>query len=283
LLLKNLILWQHLLIKNFKNMARVVTIKPLQKEKWHGKKNADSFTQPISLSALYNPKTGKYDTGLSKKDKERLEKETGYDLSDSFDPNKPHPFWDSRAALLTLPNHSIILNPDLPLDYIKIAIAKASKHVANSLTDYENGLYPDATHVIYDENEEVASKAKKVALLKEAYKIANKLNKQSKIALILIISGQTAKRQSDEFIEVALHDIIENKTEEFLSYANKTKAELTTRAMILDAVNENILQMKKGSIYYMDELLGNTITEAVEYLNDPKNQNLKIIINEKLL
>jgi CelD/BcsL family acetyltransferase involved in cellulose biosynthesis len=35
----------------------------------------------------------------------------------------------------------------LPLNFIKVKI-RASKYIANSMSDYNEGLYPEATHVL---------------------------------------------------------------------------------------------------------------------------------------
>lgn len=64
----------------------------------------------------------------------------------------------------------MILDDTIALEFVKIKVLKASKFVANSLKDWENGLYPEATHVIYDESEEVGIKATKIQKKKESCK-----------------------------------------------------------------------------------------------------------------
>ena len=46
----------------------LVKIKPLDKERWHGKTGKESFTQPTKIKALYDVSTGRYATGLKEKD-----------------------------------------------------------------------------------------------------------------------------------------------------------------------------------------------------------------------
>lgn len=261
----------------------LVKIKPRDLEKWHGKKGLDSFAQTVSVKALYDTDTGTYATGLSNKEEEELEKVTGLDLSNTFNPLKPHPFWDTKPGTLVLPNHTIILNTDLPFDNIKIHIAKASKFVANSLEDLEKGLFPDATHVIFDEEQEVELKARKIELRKSALKKVLKMSKNEKLDLILIISGKLLKKQSDSYIEVEMDKIVQDKPSMLLEYANRDKAYIKNRAFILEAIQSNVLQKRNGSIYYMDEVIGGSIDDTINYLNDPKNQNLKVIILDKLV
>lgn len=260
----------------------LVKIKPIEVEKWHGKSGKESFGQPLKLKALYNKKTGRYSTGLKEEDRIRLEKLTNFDLSDNFNPQQPHPFWDTEAATVTLPNHTIILNTSIPLDEIKYFITKASDFVANTESEYAEGKYPSATHVIFDEEEEVKIKATKAAIRTEAYKKALKMSVEQKRQIILILNGKNVRNQSNDFIEVEMDDILTKQPEMFLEYVDRDKAYLSTKAMVLEGIYKSVLSKRGDSIYYMDELLGATIDDAVNYLNDPKNQSFKLIILEKL-
>ncbi len=261
----------------------IVKIKPIDRKKWHGKKGKESFSQPIGIQALYDSETGLYATGLSDDKKNELEKKTNFNLSPIFNPNKPHEFWDSRAGTLFLENNTILLNTIIPLDEIRIHLAKASKFVANSVRDLDEGLYPEATHVIFDEDEEISVKAKKIELTQKAYSAAKKLTKSTKVNIILILSGKSVRQQSNDYIEVELNKIITTKPVEFLSYVNKPVKYLNDKGLVLEAILSNILIKRATGIFYMDELLGGTVEDTIDYLNDSKNQNLKIIILDKLV
>lgn len=260
----------------------LVKIKPLPRQKWHGKEGIEDFSQPVSIRALYDVDTGRYATGLDDKKRKELEKKTGFNLDDRYDPRNPHEFWDSDAAILKLPNHTIILDTNNPLEEIKYHIARASKFVANSLEEYEEGKFPEATHVIFDEEQSIKVKAKKVAVKKEAYKIAMKLTTDEKRNIIMIISGKDMSKQSNDYLDVEIDNIINNKPEEFIEYSKRDKEYINTKALILEAVMKNILRKKAEAIYYMDEMIGITIEEAVAFINDPKNQNYKVMLMEKL-
>ena len=79
---------------------QIVEVRPIERERWHGFKGKDSITRPVVIEALLSSTTGKLATGLTQKDRERLEKETGFDLSPDHNPNKIHPFWSSPAAFV---------------------------------------------------------------------------------------------------------------------------------------------------------------------------------------
>ncbi len=85
----------------------------------------------------------------------------GVNLDTTFKTDKPHDFYCSAQGRVKLENNTMIFNTDNVIDAIKVGIMKGSPFVANSLKEYEEGLYPEATHYIFSEEEEIAVKAKK--------------------------------------------------------------------------------------------------------------------------
>ena len=172
----------------------IIQIKPIVTTKWHGQKKEKSFTRPKVLQAFVNPETMTYRTGLEYEevnDKYKIDgkpaTEAAYygsilkvDLSNQFLFSQPHPFWDAKMARLVLENKTIILNTNTPLEYIKYKFAKASDFVANSMREYEEGLYPEATHVIFSEEEEVEVVASKLLLVESVREKLAKLNMEQK-------------------------------------------------------------------------------------------------------
>ena len=137
----------------------LVEIRPIEKKKWHGKDGKESFTQPITIRVLYDHATGAYATGLTDKETEEYQAKLGVDLTKVFNAQKAHAYWDSNASRIKLPNYPIFLDPTIPLEFVRIKNLKASNLVANSMKEYNNGLYPEASHVIFDDEEYVEIKA----------------------------------------------------------------------------------------------------------------------------
>ena len=81
-----------------------VEVRPLVQDKWHGKKNREAFFEPKTIQVLYDPSTGAYATGLRPDREQELTKKLGVDLSNTFTPDKEHPFWASKAAQIKLVN-----------------------------------------------------------------------------------------------------------------------------------------------------------------------------------
>ena len=261
----------------------IIEIRPIEKKTWHGKTGVDSFTQDIVIEALVDPETGEYATGLTVKEREKLEKETGYDLSPKISiEGKPHPFYGSKSGWLRLPNRTLLLNTDTTLDFIKYKLAKASKFVANSLRELEEGLYPEATHVIFDEEMETQRKASKIQLKNKAVKHSLSMTLDEKISIIQILKNKSVKGRSLDFVDVYIDEIITENPKEFLDYAQMDSTEMYTRALILEALYKNILTKEGTTIFYMGNSLGNDYEETVTFFLDPNNQKQKVLILEKL-
>lgn len=260
----------------------IVEVRPIERQKWHGKEGKENFSQPVTLECLYDTSTGKYATGLNEEERKSLEAKTGYDLSDAFNATQPHPFWSSSAAKIKLPARTVIFNTDKPLDFIKVRVLKASKYVANSMKEYEEGLFPEATHVIFDEAEDMKIKASKIQRKNKATAIAMKLSSDQKANIIQILSMKSMKNQSQDFLDVEIDKIIEDQLDEFLKYASMDKEKVYLRAAILEGIHKNVLTKDGSAIYFMGDQIGFDLEDAVKYFSDPNNQRIKAAILEKI-
>lgn len=260
----------------------LVEIRPLPEKKWHGKKGKESFAQTKTIQALYDVDTSKYATGLTPEEAAHYGKILGVDLSDTFNPLEPHSFWDSKPGEIKLENRTMILDTSKPMDFVKVRVMKASKYVANSMKDAEDNKFPDASHVIFDEEEEVSLKASKVQKRRQAILIASKMSKEDKISMIQLLSDKSFRGKSDDFIDVEIDEVINEKVDDFLKYANMGREEVSVRARVLELIMRNILTKEGGSIYYMGELIGMDYEAAVEWFKNPQNSRIKVSILEKL-
>lgn len=263
-------------------MATLVEIRPIDTTKWHKKKGKDAFAQPKTVEVLYDSSTGRYGTGLTPELAEKYSKLTGNDLSDTFNPIEPHPFWSSKASWVVLPNQTLILDSERPNEFVKIQNLKASKYVANSQKEYDNGMWPEATHVIYDESEAVEMKANKFELAQQAMSALNTVSLEGRIDLVRILSEKPVKTMSPNFISAELSEIIENKPLELVRTIQMGKEEVAIRATVLELLQKNILTKEAGAVYYMGEKIALDYEDAVKYFKDPNNQMMKVRLLEKL-
>lgn len=258
--------------------ANKVEIRPLEKDPWHGKKGKESFSRPIKLKVLVSSDRMEYATGLTPEEARIYGEKLGLDLSPQFNPEKPHPFWDSNAATLTLPNYPIFYDLSNPLDFVKYKAAKAHSYIANSQKEYDEGFYPHATHVIFDESEEVDIKATKVAVKTQAIIEASALSKEKKIELILLLEGKLLKGKSDNTVNVELDQIIEKKPKEVLAYLQMNSEDRSLQSLVAEALFKGVLHKEGHKILYHDSYLGSDILDVVLYFKDVENHDLKLRI-----
>lgn len=260
----------------------LVEVKPIPEKKWHGKTGAESFKQPFVLECLYDTALGAYATGLTPEEEKKYGALLGADLSNKFNANEPHPYFSTAPAKIRLANQTTIFNDEKPSDYVKIKMLKASRFVANSQKELDEGKWPDALFVIHDEYEEVEIKATKVQRKNQCIAIAAKMSLEEQTQIIQIMSKKPLKGRSQNFITVELDKVIEEQPSEFIRLSKMDKAEVYIRATILEALHKNILTKESGAIYYMGERLANDYEEAVQWFLDPQNSKMKVTIMEKL-
>lgn len=260
----------------------IVEVRPLPTEKWHKKTGKESFSQPKGSQVLYDPRIGKYATGLTEQEAQEWGKELGMDLSDRFNPNEEHPTWSSKAFNIRLENNTMFFDTTKLIDRIKIKNMKANKFVANSIKEWKDGKWGDATHVIYDEADEADDKATKIEKRKKALRLADKMTLSEKAAMVLILEGEFIKNKTPNHIEVALDEAIENKLDEFLTYASLDAKDLALRGQVEEAIHRQFLTKEIEAVYYMGERIGYDVDDAVEWFKNPDNQKLKVAILSKL-
>jgi hypothetical protein len=261
----------------------LVEVRPRPIQKWHGKKNRESFSMPKVVEALYDEHTGKLATGLTELEaKQYSQLLGGVDLSDTFNVEAPHPFWGSKPGMVKLENSTMVFNTNKPLDAVRVKLMKASKYVANSQKELDEGKWGEATHVIFDEEENVELKASKIAQSDECVLLKSKLSLDDKASLVQIIAGKAVRGRSANFIEVELKDIIDNKPEEFLKYIKMGKEEVYVRATVYEAIHKNVLTREGTGVYYMGDVLGIDVEDTITWFKNPQNQKLKVAIMERL-
>jgi hypothetical protein len=261
-----------------------IEVKPLPMQKWHGKKGKESFFMPQKIQAFADPQSMKYVHGLTEKELTELKEKHGlqYDLSDNFNPEKAHPFWDSNIASVKLENRTMLFYRSNPLDLIRVAIMRVCPYVANSFKDWEDGKYPLATHYIHDEAQYVETKASAIEQRNTAVTLSMKLSLDHKIQVIMLMLGKNLRNQSNEAVLVAIEDCINQDVEQFIRLVKKDKKETYLESLVLMGIQKNILRKEGHKIMYMDSHLGADFADVADYLNKPENQDLKILLMEKI-
>jgi len=260
----------------------IVEIRPLDIPKWHGKKDQEAFTQPHTIEALYDHTTGGYATGLTEEEEEKYGKKLGVDLSSTFNQDEPHPFWNSKMGRVKLENATMILNDSIALEFVKVKMLKASKYVANSMKEWKEGLFPEATHVIYDETEEEDIKASKALKRRKAMELSMNLSADAQANIVQILTNKSVRGKSANFLVGEIDDLISDRLDDFIREAKKDSKDLFVTAAVMEAIYRNILRKEGTAVFYLSDQIGYDFDSAVEWFKDPQNQNLKTSILNKL-
>lgn len=259
-----------------------VIVKPLDRKKWHDKKGKESFQRPKSIEVLYDPSEGKFATGLTDEEAKEYGEKLGVNLNAHLNPLEAHPYFSTKAAKILLKNEAMIFNTEKPADFVKVKNLKASKFVANSLKEWEEGLFPNATHVIFDETEEIEIKASKLQSEMKAMALFSKMTDDQKVNLIQILDNKTVRGRSTDYLNVAISELIKKDTEKFLRYASMDKTEAYIRATLLEAISRNILIKEGTNLFYMGDLIGADFEDAIKWFKDPQNSKIKTAILEQM-
>lgn len=261
----------------------IVEVKPIERKQWHRKAGQESFSRPVTIEALYSLRTGRYATGLSNEKRAELEEKTSFDLSDNYIQGKAHPFWGSPMGRVKLDNKTNIFDTEKELDFIRLQVLKASDLVANSQKEYEEGLFPEARFIIFDEQEEVEIRASKAAAKRKVIIEAAKLSKQRKAELIQILMGLSVRGRSDDFIDLKLDEAIESKgPDTVLRLIKRDKKKTAIHSFVLECIYKGVLRKAGTAVFYMEDQLGFDVEATVDYFIDPANQALKAQLIEKL-
>ena len=249
---------------------RIVTVKPIKVETWSGflrYKNTKDSIAPMFDS------TGTLVTGLTKEDEARLGQELNQNLS------KMSPFWYEYRVIMT--DKEKKFNLDNPEHELAVKFLKADQRVANSQEEYNQGLFPYARYIIYDEEVAAKEKNKEFTIKRKAVLEFNKLSLDQMSGLLKLYPGfVNTNSVSGDVIESTLFELLEKDPEKFLLFVGDKKLDM--KIFLKDLVQARILRKNKSAFYYGEDPLGHDEESTITYLDDPKNQALKIQLGEQL-
>lgn len=245
-------------------MAKEIKLQPLASKPWSNIVRYKNCHEDLSTYFLKN---GSRYTGLTKEDEERLGNEIRADLN----PNSS--FWDTFFVRMS--SDELKLDPSDPYDELKYLFLKNHKLVKNSLSENK----ATAEYVLINEDEEAKKQNQKAKTKRKAFKEFDKLS-ATDIRKALRLYGFKADNISGEQAESKLTELVEADPNKFLEiWVNNKNRQ--TQFMIEEAVAKNVLRKNKNAYMYGTDIIGHTLDDAIAYLNDPKNQEIKdLIMNE---
>jgi len=197
-------------------------------------------------------------------------------------------FWDDRYV--TLKKDGIVLNLTNPEDYLKYKMLLGwNTVIAPSLKQFKE--HPTIAYQFYmeREGEEVRLKSKTLAKTKLAWKNFSKVegNREVLSAIIFLMGGKkVAANATLEYLNTEVERIVDEKAEGFNTLIADSQFE--TKVLIANAERAGVIKKVKGAYETKDGLpiTGKgqpaTVSNVVNFLNDPLNNEVKELILSRL-
>jgi hypothetical protein len=248
--------------------GKKVILRPLRKRTWSG---FHRFPKCQDTIIAYKRREG-YQTGLTADEQRELEREMRLpegELHSNSD------FW--KSYVFRLGDKDTILDLGIAVDVINLRLALQSPRVAKSMSRLNET--PKADYVIYDVVEDSRNENRQIELKVEAAAIFAKLSQADHVDFLKLMGYKPTNTQAD-VVKNQLYKAMEKSPEEFLRIANLSDKE--TRILINDLVTNNILRVQGGHYMHGTVDIGYDLNTAVNYLDDPNNQDLRINLMQQL-
>ena len=214
-------------------------------------------------------------------------------LNGILDVSPDHPDWPKHSkqfwAELTIPvsftgvELEIGKNEDGPLnimDFIKYNFALRHPHVSLTKEDMDSNM--SKRFYIQDLTRADKVKNNQIQLKKDADKEFIKIssNLESMKRVLRLISNTNPDRMTEDQIENALYELKNAEPKKFIRIS--TDKNLSLKAEIEEMVSAGVLRKIGNQVIFIDEVLGDTMDDAVVHLKDKKNSGKLTILRAKL-
>ena len=245
----------------------IVVLRSKEPKAWSG---VNQYRNCHTDIATYWLKNGNKHTGLNDIDRERLEGILGFDLKPSS------PYW--KTFFIRNTGEDITLNTDVAIDELRYLFLVGSEGVTGHRLVQASLSEPKATadYIIVNEEEEAKVKNSVSKLKRKAFKEFDKLS-ATEVRKALRLYGMKAETMSAEQAENNLFDLVEESPENFIELwvNNKTRE---TQFLIESAISKNVVRRNKNSYYYGTDTIGYSMEDAIVFLEDRKNNDIKMAI-----
>lgn len=202
--------------------------------------------------------------------------------------NKQNNYWSNYSVRLgKSDNYLDLSNPD---DYIKYAVLRANTNIVcpnlKTLQDKPKITYE---FVIISEGEEAKASMTRISARKKAYQEYGKIEDDlstMRVVLEAMTGRPVASTSKKEVLAERLDSLIESDAKLFLNIVQDPM--LKTKVLIREGIEAGAIVDRGGQLYLRDgnmPLCDNgepTFTVAANFLNQPKNQELKFSIEAKI-
>lgn len=135
---------------------------------------------------------------------------------------------------------------------------------------------------LYDPDEEIHNEHKQAEKRKQAYKALIKIddNEEVKDQLIRLLDDSNPDKLTDVMKDNKLEEIASTQPKRFLKYAEDKN--LAIRAEIEEMVEYGVLRKSGNQYIYMDEVVGDTMDDAIVFFKNERNSQTVLDLRAKL-
>lgn len=245
----------------------VVELRIKKKNPWAG---LLKYSRCFDYIAPYFTRSGSIYTGLTPEDEKHFEKALGYNeghLSRTSD------FWTTFCVKIGA--KPLLLDDSIPRQEMIIKFLTGHKRVATSLDKLDAGK----DYLLINRQAEAVEQNKINKLRRDAIREFDKLSLEQ-MRKCLRLFGVKSDDLSNELVESTLFTLVDKNPKKFFDkwIDNKTK---DTEFIIEEAISKGVIRKDKTNYYYGSDMFATSLQEAIAYLDNKKNQDLKlVIINE---
>ena len=170
-------------------------------------------------------------------------------------------------------DEDVLIDIDAPEGEVKYLFLKNHKRVANGLSDKTK---PGANYVLINDDEQAKEANKRSQVKRKALKEFDKLSIDD-MRKCLRIYGHNADSISNELVEHKLNEIVEENPQRFFDKWVDNKLRVS-EYQIKDAIGRNVIRKNRNLYQYGTDIIGRSLEEAMAFLSDPENQDIKMAI-----
>jgi hypothetical protein len=240
------------------------------------------FTDTMfSVDLPISKETGQRINILTKEEQFLFEEELNLQKGDMSFYDKHKGFWADARGRVSVPKEGLDLDLIKPLDFIKWKILQVNKTIAPSWKERFNS--GDYTYALVDADEETKVSTDKLSLMKTIYRHVGKIEESaSKMRDVLKLYGKKTNSDDLTFLKGEIQKLIDKDSNEFIKIMEDKK--FVTKIMIEDALTYRIIERtaSKGYTLKGGDLIGRTIQETVEWIENPTNQDIVLKIKAQI-
>lgn len=235
-----------------------VILRPINRHTWS---NVVKYKNCYDYLSTYYTRSGNRYTGLTAEDAIRLGGLLGINLLPSSN------YWDN--FFVRIGSDDVYLETEDPLDEIKYIFLKNHKRVKSSA--FERKATADYLLINKDEEakrENLFNKSKVDAISEFKRMSLTDMRK------CLRLFGQNAESASGELVENSMFKLVESNPSMFMErWVNNKNREI--EVVLEQAISRNIVRRNKNVYKFGSDVIGYSMQETIDFMNNPKNQDIK--------